>query len=152
MFRIRTTRLRAATAAALLSLSLATPALAGDDRHRGYRAHRHDGHCDHDRRGHGGDRGRWDRGGSWHDRWDDRRDHRWDRRWERGHRDRRHWDRWERGHHRRHRDERWGCRPCRRHWRSQRDFHRHIHQSHGLPYQAIPSAVVVVDWGWMFRG
>jgi hypothetical protein len=100
--------------------------------------HRHDRSCDRD---------------GWHrrDARHDRRDWHRDRYANRG-RDYSYWDRWYRGDYRRHRDERWGCRPCRRHWRSERDFHRHIYGSHGLPYRAIPGALVGVDWGWMFGG
>ena len=136
MARISGTRLRAAAGAALLTLSLASPALADRDDHRGYRMHRHDRSCDRD--------------GWRHDRRDyDRRDHGY---WQRGQRGYSYWDRWTRGDYRRHRDERWGCRPCRTHWRSERDFHRHLHGRHGMPYQAIPGALVVANWGWMFGG
>lgn len=142
MFRIRMARLRAATAAALFSLTLASPALADrdrwdDDDRRGYRMHRHDRSCDHDdRRGSHG-HGDWGR-----ERW------RSDRGWggwgyERGH--------WDRGH-RRHRAHEYGCRPCGRRWENEGRFHRHLMHSHGVPYRAIPRVLVFADWGWLFRG
>jgi hypothetical protein len=141
MFQIRTTRLRAAMAAALVSLTLAAPALADrdrwdDDDRRGYRVHRHDRRCDHDDR-HGRD---------WRSHWGHER--RWDggrRDWDRGHRD------WDRGH-RRYRDHDYGCRPCGRRWRSERDFHRHLRGHHHVSVPAIPRVLVAVDGGWLFRG
>jgi hypothetical protein len=122
MFRIHMTRLRAATAAALFSFSLAAPALADrgdwrDDDRRGYRVHRHDRRCDRDERGGYYGHGDWDRGyrdrGHWgHGRWD------------RNFRDRSHWRRDDREHDYR-------CRPCGRRWRSERELHRHWEHHHG---------------------
>ncbi len=148
MFRIRMNRLRAATAAALFSLTLAAPALADrdrwgddDDHRRGVPVHRHDRRCDHDdRRGHYG-RERWGHERGWRD------DHGW--RGERGWgRDRSWWDRGDR----RHRGHEYGCRPCRRRWGSEDHFHRHLTQNHGVPYRAIPRVLISVDGGWMFGG
>jgi hypothetical protein len=131
MFRIRTNRLRAAMAAALFSLTLAAPALAergrwdDDDRYRrNYPVHRHDRRCDHDQRG--------DR----HQRWGHERN--WGR-------DRGHWQR----EHRRHE---YGCRPCGRRWGNESHFHHHLASDHGVPYRAIPRALVAVDFGWLFHG
>jgi len=150
MLRNRTSRLGAAIGAALLSLSLAAPALADhrdgwrgdDDDRRGYRVHRHGDHCDHDR----------------DDRWSRDRDRRWDRDWDRS------WDRdWDRrgyrtsgGRHYYGRDDHrhgyaYGCRRCHKRWRNQDHFHRHLISQHDVPYYAIPQAVVFAGWGWDFR-
>jgi hypothetical protein len=123
MFRIHISRIRAATAAALLSLSLAAPALAGHDdwndgygEGRGYPVHRHERSCDHER-WRGNDYG--DRGGYGRDR--------------------------------QHREE-YGCRPCGRRFSDESRFHRHLARQHGVPYWAIPRVLVYSDWGWIFRG
>ncbi len=137
MFRIRMTRFRAAAATALLSLSLAAPALADHDDwrddgygpRRGYPVHRHERSCDHDDR-------RGDRGGYY-----DRHESRWN-----GFRGRSHY-----GRDSRHRDE-YGCRPCGRRFSREGTFHRHLSDSHGVPYRAIPRVLVFVDWGWLFLG
>jgi len=157
MLRNRTSRLGVAIGAALLSFSLAAPALAergdgwrGDRDRRGYTVHRHGDHCDHDRDGRW--RRDWDRDG--------RRD--WDRDWDRGDR---HWHRdrdWDRRGHRWHdgrayygRDDRhayeYGCRRHGKRWRDQERFHRHLISDHHVPYYAIPQAVVFAGWGWDFR-
>ena len=131
MSLIRMTRLRAAAAAALLSLTLAAPAFAGHDdgddetgSGRGYPVYQHDRHCDRDDRG-----GRGGYYGGWGD-----------------HRGRGTWDRSYRRH------EEYGCRPCGRRWRDEDGFYRHLTRHHGVPYRAIPRMLVYVDWGWLFRG
>jgi hypothetical protein len=138
--RFQITRLRAAAAAALLSVSLATPALARDDDwrddgyRRGYPVHEHGRHCDRD--GHD----RWDRGD--HGRHWDR-----DRRWHGGYRDygRRGYDHYDR-------DYEYGCRPCGKRWGDRDKFHRHLRRHHGIASHFVPNVVVAVDWGWLFRG
>lgn len=140
MPRITMTRLRAAAATALLSLTLAAPAFAGhddwDDDHgdrRGYPVHRHDRSCDHDDWDRGRGRGYYE-GRGYHD-------------W-RGYRGQRGYY-GDRGH--RYRDE-YGCRPCGRRWSRRDAFHRHLTHSHHVPLWALPRVVVQVDWGWVFRG
>jgi hypothetical protein len=140
MLRNRTSRLGAAIGAALLSFSLAAPALADhrddwrrDGYRRGYTGHRHGDYCDHDYDG------RWDRG--WRRHWDrdwDRREHRW------------HGGRAYYGRDHRHAYH-YGCRRCNKRWRDQDHFHRHLIQHHHVPYYAIPQAVVFAGWGWDFR-
>ncbi|MBM4382274.1 MAG: hypothetical protein FJ091_02780 [Deltaproteobacteria bacterium] len=132
--RFQITRLRAAAAAALLSVSLAAPALAGHDDwddddyryRRGYPVHEHGRHCDHD-----WDRGRrhW-RGGWGHDRGYYGRDY------------------YSRHDH----DYGYGCRPCGKRWGSRDKFHRHLRKYHGIPSHFVPNVVIAVDWGWLFRG
>jgi hypothetical protein len=133
--RFQITRLRAAAAAALLSVSLAAPAFADrdwdDDDHydrRGYPVHEHGRSCGRD----------WDRGG-WYGRWD----RGWGR--ERGYYVRDYYD-----HH--DRDHDYGCRPCGKRWGSRDKFHRHLRKHHGIPSHFVPNVVVAVDWGWLFRG
>jgi hypothetical protein len=135
MARIKLTRVRAAAATALLSLTLAAPAFADhgdwnddDRRRRGYPVHRHDRSCDHDRDG-----------------------------WERG-RDRGHWERGyygDRGHYegrgQRNHDE-YACRPCSKRWESRHRFHRHLSRHHGVPFWALPRVIVQTGWGWVFFG
>jgi hypothetical protein len=130
------TRLRAALASALLTFSLAAPALANDDWNRGYPVHRHDRSCDHD-----GWRG---------DRW---RNERWDHgRWDR--RDRHHGGRYYGD--RRGRYERYGheyyCRPCGRGWDGRSSFHRHLARQHHIPFWAFPRVIVETGWGWVYFG
>jgi hypothetical protein len=126
----------AAIAAALLSFSLATPALAdgrgwrGDDDRRGHRDHRHGDHRDHDR-----DR-QWDRRHG---------DHDWDRRGHRWHGGRAYYGR-DHG-----RGYEYGCRRHGKRWRDQGRFHHHLTSDHRVPYYAIPQAVVFAGWGWDYR-
>ena len=131
--RFQITRLRAAVDTALLSVSLAAPALAGrdggwdDDHHRyrrGYPVHEHGRSCDHD----------WDRG--------DRRG-RWDR--DRGYYGRDYYGRHDR-------DYDYGCRQCGKRWGDRDKFHRHLRRHHGIPSHFVPNVVIAVDWGWVFRG
>lgn len=129
MSRIQLARLRAAAATALLTLTLAAPALANQDdwdddsgRERGYPVHQHDRACDRDGRGGYGGRGDYYRDS----------------------------DTQGRGHH--YREESYGCRPCHRRWADEESFRRHLQRHHGVPYWAIPRVLVYADWGWLFLG
>ena len=135
MPRSKATRLRAAAATALLTLTLAAPALAGrgdwDDRHhgdRGYPVHRHDRSCGHD--GWRDDRGHYDGGRRGYDRHDDRS----------------HYGRHDRYEHA------YNCRPCGRGWRSRDSFHRHLAHHHRIPFRLFPRVIVDTGWGWVFFG
>jgi hypothetical protein len=140
----RITRLRAASAAALLSLSLAAPAFAdhgdwGRDGRRGYDVHRHDRSCDRDHRD-------WDRRD--HRDWD-RRDYRggWNDRYRDGNR-----GYWNRRDHRHRGHDRYDCRRCGRRWSDERSFHGHLSNVHHVPFAAFPRVIVAVDGGWLFGG
>ena len=134
---LRISRLSLGAAAALLTLALAGPALAGHDDwdgdhgRRPYPVYRHGDSCDRDH-----DHGRWDeRRGSW---------------------DRQRWDRGDwRSRFRavdRHHDKRYGCGPCGRRWRDRDGFYRHLSRHHHIPSYWAPQVVVRADWGWLFRG
>ena len=134
-------RLRAMAAAALLSLSLAAPALADDDDwydrdhgRRGYPVHRHDRSCDRDDRYSGGwGESRWGHGGhsGGHGYYGEQRYY--------GSRGHRHGDAY-------------GCRPCGRRWSSRDPFHHHLAHDHRVPFWAFPRVVVQMGWGWAFLG
>jgi hypothetical protein len=139
---MRIARLRAATATALLSLSLAAPAFAhgarwDDDGHRRrYEVHRHDRSCDRDHHRH---RGRdYYRGG--HSAW--RGDRHCD--WNRGY-----WDGRRNDHRRR---DHYDCRPCRRRWSDAHSFLGHLRHDHRVPDLAFPRVIVAIDGGWLFGG
>jgi hypothetical protein len=122
MSRNSITRLRAATAAALLSLTLAAPAFAHDG-DRGYPVYRHDERCDHDH-------GDW-RGDRWRDRDYDRDG------WGRDSWSRDGWGRsgWNRDGDRRYdRRGEYGCRPCNRRFTDRTQLYRHLAREHGVPF------------------
>jgi hypothetical protein len=44
------------------------------------------------------------------------------------------------------------CSPCGHRFGSRRDFHRHIHHHHHVPWAFVPHVIVQVSLGWIFHG
>jgi hypothetical protein len=44
------------------------------------------------------------------------------------------------------------CAPCRDRFGDWDEFRSHLHGYHGIPWVRIPSVIVRVDFGWLYRG